>query len=171
MKRLCLLLAAISMLVTNAMAGFSVYYSDTAFSSDYSTATITPTVEIVGSTQACLGDSGYDQPAVMVNGNAWVRNQVFDIGSWIDVIQTFPPVTVPVGQMINLSYGANVTARCIPLDATFPLRPPLGVNSWYYSTFFDGSVAWDTATILYQRRLASLITVNNHTAPRHYPSS
>jgi len=80
---------------------------------------------------------GRDQPFVLLNGNAWQAGSVVPSGGPVNFAHTFPSVTVPAGQTVDLSFAGKVEGanRILPGGASWitPTEIP-----FYLDNFVDG---------------------------------
>jgi hypothetical protein len=124
-----------------------LYYSDTEVANGDGSVTITPTVLLWGddggSCSELDGQAGYDTPAVVLNGNAWVEGDTVLAGGaeggggLVQVANTFPNVTLPAGGTADLSFAGKVQQAC-GTQSTIWGSWPLGWSAFFSSSFFDG---------------------------------
>jgi hypothetical protein len=125
-----------------------LYSSDTEVVNGDGSVTITPTVLLWGddggSCSELDGQVGYDTPAVVLNGNAWVEGMtvlaggVEGNGGIVEVSYTFPNVTLPGnGTAVDLSFGGKVQQAC-GTQSTFWGNWPDGWGVFFTSSFLDG---------------------------------
>lgn len=140
----CLLLLAT--FASAQQGAWTIYYSDTDTANADGSVTITPTVSISGDDDGYCniwsGFSGYEQPGVMLNGNAWQWQVAQGSGganyggypvSWA---YTFPNVTVQPGAVTDMSFAGKIQGLC-NFRAGLNM-PGMYLTHFYLGQFVDG---------------------------------
>ena len=150
-----------------------LYYSNTEVVNGDGSVTVTPIVGISGDDNGYCniwsGFSGYEQAAVMLNGNAWQWSETQPSGGVnyggysLDWAYTFPNVTLPYGGgPVDLSYAAKVEGLC-------DWRSGLNFPNVYLSVFYSGEFVDGIAPGYSPAPCWIEGIINNPQCPAHWP--